>query len=77
MSFVKDLFKIMDLVSFSKKGWGWHNFGSLGSNIILFHKSDLEKLLKFEIEGREISKILRSLEHIFNLFNLFLEVSQI
>ena len=52
--------------------------------------SDREKLLKFEAEGREFSKFLRSLEQfILNsewseqflvtecFFNLFLEISQI
>ena len=52
--------------------------------------SDREKLLKFEAEGREFSKILRSLEQFIQtvkgpeqilvtecFFNLFLEVSQI
>ena len=49
--------------------------------------SDQKKLLKFEAEGREFAKFLRSLEHYSNseraeqflvtecFFNLFLEVS--
>ena len=50
--------------------------------------SDREKLFKFEAEGREFSKILRSLEYIFfhsersekffekeQFFNLLLDVS--
>ena len=52
--------------------------------------SDREKLLKFEAEGREFAKILRSLEQFIQnserseqflvtecFFNLFLEVSHI
>ena len=53
--------------------------------------SDREKLLKFEAEGQEFAKILRSLEQFVptvtemtelflvteSFFNLFLEVSQI
>ena len=48
--------------------------------------SDREKLLKFEAEGQEFAKFLRSLEQFIQteqflvtecFFNLFLEVSQI
>ena len=48
--------------------------------------SDREKLLKFETEGQEFAKILRSLEEFIQtekflvtecFYNLFVEVSQI
>ena len=48
--------------------------------------SDREKLLKFEAQGQEFAKLLRSLEQFIqteqflvteSFFNLFLEVSQI
>ena len=46
------------------------------------NSSDRDKLLKYKAEGRELAKILRSLEQIYLngtecFFNLFLEVSQI
>ena len=53
---------------------------------VFSNSSDQEKLLKFEAEGREFAKFLRSLEQFIQteqffvtecFFNLFLEVSHI
>ena len=68
-----------------------HNPWSFVTKIVLTYCekncfSDREKLLKSEADGREIAKILRSLEQFFRtvqvvkhnaFFNLFLEVSQL